>query len=305
VAVAVGPIARCGAAEPLAAVELDLVASVDRTLADARSGGVPAAIQDYARPRYGMESDDVYYPRWLEGTWEVSSTATALIAPAGDELFGPPGALERARAAMRDPPLLYRAQFTRAPDGRDACICERAFTVASISRAAMGSDAVLGVGGVTSGSGQMFGPASSADELEVRIQPTGANGRRFRAVLQVLARTARAPDKSTFACAELTRQTIFSEAAATAAAAAFDPLKPAARSRPPAPSVKEIETVSTYELQPTGRVLSKQRTLTFLVADAAYTMPSTDLQALMRARAAGRFAVDARMYDLVYTPVVR
>jgi hypothetical protein len=276
---------------------VDLRATLDRTLADALGGGVPADMSVYARPKYALESSDVFYPPWLEGTWDVTSKSTAVLAPVGTLLFGPPGAYDRAKASVAEPPLRYLARFVPAGDGIDACICSRPFTVASISRAAMGPNAVLSVGGANDAF-DLLQPANSPDELEVRIQ---MGGRRYRALLQVISRTFRAPTKTSFECSELTRQTIFSEAAGDGSA-----MQPGPRPLPP-PSVKEIETVSTYDLQPSGVVTSKQRTLTFLVADAAYTMPSSDpaldLQALGRARAAGRYAIDARTYDLTYTRI--
>ncbi|KAG8461799.1 hypothetical protein KFE25_001417 [Diacronema lutheri] len=271
----------------------DLRDAVERTVADALAGGA-RDLTVYARPTYGRESDDIYYPPWLAGEWLVSSKQTGLVAPLGAELFGPTGAYERARAALDEPALAYRARFARvsaAPGGGgEACVCERPFTVASISRAAMGADAVLAAGGVAQPDGALLEGATSADELEVRLRPSGAGGRTFRVQLQVVGRSARATGDGAFECAELTRQTVFAEGAAQRGAYA-----PAA-----APSVKEIETTSTYDLQPSGRVLSRQRTATFLVADGAYTLPSSDLAALARARAAGRYAVDVRTYELQY-----
>lgn len=269
-------------------------------MADALAGGTPRDLSLYARPTYQRESDDIYYPIWLEGTWQVSSKGTGIIAPLGPELFGARGAYDRARATLDEPALEYRARFMRtaAPSGGEAsCVCERPFTVASISRAAMGADAVLSVGGASVG-GLPEG-ATSADVLEVRLRPSGAGGRTYRVQLQVVGRSSRATSATSFECAELTRQTVFTEAAAASTWQTGSPTTPGA-----APSVKEIETTSTYDLQPSGRVLSRQRTATFLVADAVFTMPSNDLgpdlATLGRARAAGRYAVDVRTYDLQY-----
>lgn len=289
---------------PVAAAALDLRAAVERAASDSLAGGAPRDRSAYVRPSYPRETDDIYYPTWLEGEWNVESKQAGLVAPVGAELFGPKGAYERARAALDEPALVYRARFSRAPDppagaAAAACTCERPFTVASISRAAMGSDAVLSVGGGGSSQpdGRLPEGATSADVLEVRLRPSGAGGRVFRVQLQVVGRSSRATSATAFECAELTRQTVFTEQTASAAG---QPGAPKPNPSAP-PSVKEIETTSVYDLQPSGTVLSRQRTATFLVADAAYTLPSSDLATLGRARAAGRYAVDVRTYELVYS----
>jgi len=271
---------------------------VERTCSDVAANGPPGNLSFYTRPAYALETADLYYPPWLTGTWEVLSSTRGIIAPLGTGFFGSPGAYERAMATLNDPPLSYRARFSPSAEADGSCICERAFTVASISRAAMGANAVLGVGGPSTGF--LLEGVQSADALEVRIRPNGADGRVFRAQLEVIGRTSRRTGDNSFECAELTRQTVFAEPVGTNSPAGQQ--QPGARppSRaPPPPLVKEIETVSTYQLQPSGRVLGQQRTLTFLVADSAYTS-NTDYDALRRSRAAGRYGVDGRVYDLVY-----
>ena len=83
-----------------------------------------------------------------------------------------------------------------------------------------------------------------------------------------------------------------------------------AQSGPPkSPLVKEIETICTYELDPSNPDVMRggQRTATFLVPDAAYTGDPSLLEMaasrLTRAPNGQLVAVDVRVYDLVYTRV--
>lgn len=275
--------------------DADVIAAV---LADAQSPTRVADPSIYVRPTYGKEADDVYYPPWFQGTWDVRSRGLAVVAPAGERLFAPaPGALERARNELKTE-LAYAARWQPTDSSTASCICDRAYNVASIARASMGSDAVLGVGGgLRPGFNER---ASTADVLEARLRPAGAGGQAFRVLIEVLGRRSRSgadAASDTFECAEFVRQTVYREGDQPGAPPV--PGTPGASAKAP-PLVKLVETVNTYRLAGRGHIESRQLTKTYLAADAAYTMPTTDIATLQQARAAGSLAVDVRLYDVDY-----
>merc|ERR1719310_1557944 len=113
------------------------------------------------------------------------------------------------------------------------------------------------------------------DRLELILKPSAAGRTVYRAELDVVARhtdPVRSADR--FDCVETVRQTVV--------------LVPGERDTAPPrpPMVKEVETMCTYDLLPSGAIAGVQRTATFLVPDAAYTSGSSlaEQQALMLAR---------------------
>lgn len=247
---------------------------------------IPLALQ----PEYKLETPDVTYPSWFLGRWQATSELRSVFAPAGVEVFAPGrNGTEALRRAREEAPLSYDVKWKRTND--DAVVVNREYNVASISRASMGASAVQNV--------EEEGP----DHLTLVLRPAGAPPTSlFAADLRVVARRTDAPDAARpnfFACAERTRQTV------TAIAG-----ERAVQTKPTSPLIKEIETICTYELDPTNPNIMRggQRTATYLVPDAAYTGdPSlAELAASRLTRASnGRLvAVDVRVYDLVYTRVV-
>lgn len=249
----------------------------------------PDIVSLVQRPPYGLESEDVFYPEWFLGRWRVTSTLTGVNAPAGEGFFSPgrngTAALEQARVEIGPSRALeYECRWVRRPDGK--IVVDRAFNVASISRASMGARAVQDT--------QEDGP----NHLVMYIQPSGApNSGIFRADLQVVSRRTDPLDEpaTSFACAETVRQSVV--------------LVPGERGSgpPPSPRIKEVEAICTYEAPKAGRMLGGQRTATFLVPDAAYTAnPSlAEQQAIQLTRGPGgrNVAIDLRHYDLVYEQV--
>lgn len=88
------------------------------------------------------------------------------------------------------------------------------------------------------------------------LQPSGAaRSALYRADLRVAARrTDAATDNDIFVCAEMVRQTIL-----------IVPGENAAQKTPRPPTVKEVETICTYQRRPDGSLVGYQRTATFLV----------------------------------------
>ena len=251
----------------------------------AQGGQLPISLA--LRPSYGIEMPDVYYPPWVLGRWTVSSVLRSVYAPAGEALFAPgrngTEALQRARA---EPSLTYDIRWIRGGEPEQVVTLDRGFNVASITRASMGASAVQSV--------EEDGP----DHRTLVLRPEGAPSTEvFSADLRVVARrTDPLTERPTlFACAETTRQTITTIAGGKAQGGP-----------PKAPLVKEIETICTYELDPSNPDVMRggQRTATFLVPDAAYTGDPSLLEMaasrLTRAPNGQLVAVDVRVYDLVY-----
>ena len=242
------------------------------------------------RPSYGIEMPDVYYPQWALGRWTVSSALRSVYAPAGEELFAPGrNGTEAMQRARTEPSLTYEIRWRRGGDEPKQVILDRGYNVASIARASMGASAVQNV--------EEDGP----DHRTLVLRPDGAPPTSlFSADIRIVARradplTEERPTR--FACAETTRQTITTIAG-----------EKAQGGPPKSPLIKEIETICTYELDPSGDVMrGAQRTATFLVPDAAYTGDPSLLEMaasrLTRAPNGQLVAVDVRVYDLVYTRV--
>lgn len=243
------------------------------------------------RPSYGIEMPDVYYPQWALGRWTVSSALRSVYAPAGEELFAPGrNGTEAMQRARTEPSLTYEIRWRRGGDELEKVVLDRGYNVASISRASMGSSAVQNV--------EEDGP----DHRTLVLRPDGAPSTSlFSADIRVVARRADPLTEerpTSFACAETTRQTITTVAG-----------EKAQGGPPKSPLIKEIETICTYELDPSNPdvIHGGQRTATFLVPDAAYTGDPSLLEMaasrLTRAPNGQLVAVDVRVYDLVYTRV--
>jgi len=267
---------------PALAVPPLLRDTVRQTLAVPDGTAVPLELAQ--RPAYALESEDVFYPEFFLGQWRVSSKLAGVVAPAGEMLFAPGrNGTEALRRARLDPPLYYDVRWVRNPSGK--VVVDRAYNVASISRAALGDRAVQDVS------------AAGPDLQSLILSPSGApRAAVYRADLKVTARhTDEPPAGSTdFDCAELVRQTV-----------TLVPGEAAPNASPPPPSVKEVETICVYSLAADGSITGQQRTATFLVPDASYTAASSlvEQQAarLTRTKSGRMIAIDVRTFDLTFT----
>lgn len=235
------------------------------------------------RGYFTRETADVEYPSWFAGAWRTSSTLESVLAPAGPELFTPgrngTEALRRARLDIGQP-LRYESRWR--PGAREGTyVVDRAFNVATISAASMGSKAVQSC------------KESGPDRVELVLRPDAAGRVIYRADLDVIARHTEAPEPTKcFDCVETVRQTVL--------------LVPGDDYKGPTrpPMVKEVETLCTYDRMPDGSIRGLQRTATFLVPDAAYTngAPLAEQQALLLARGPDglQTALDVRIYSLLY-----
>ena len=231
-----------------------------------------------ARPSYGLDSGDVYYPDFFEGTWRTTSRAVAVEAPLGAQLFGGNASLSAARAELGAAPVVYESRFVR--DARGRLISDRPFNIASLAAATMagGPDAIRDLP-----RSDQFNP----DQVVFRLAPADApGGAVYRAELRALARRYEPSSgvlrdekgRAVFDFGELTRQQI---------SLPGDVAAP--------PSVKDIETINCFTLLRDGKLEATQRTTTWLVATEGY--------AALRAQAADGRAVDVRTYAVDYDRV--
>jgi len=92
-------------------------------------------------PSYGLEGQDLYYPDWFEGTWQLTSTLTDLTAPLGVEYTNPTSFAKSQRE--RGQPLTYFVRFYRNDQGR--MIADRVFNTIAAIQASQGQGSVLEV----------------------------------------------------------------------------------------------------------------------------------------------------------------
>jgi hypothetical protein len=226
-----------------------------------------------ARPRDNANTLllDIVYPDVFQGRWQVSSTLTSVIAPAGEQFFGPAGAFHAAQKLVGGAPLEYEARFVRSAGTAGGVIADRAFNVARIAAAAMGQSSVL---------------ECSADGINfvgATLRPSGGDGDIFAVVMSTLFRASSvAPSitggASTMYASELVRQTVRLDGDTGSSL------------RAPRSQSKDIATVCAYHFGSDPDVLTAvQRTATYL--------PRTDPR-VMDTRGA---AVDLRTYSVVYT----
>lgn len=260
-------------------------------------------------PTYGMESSDVFYPGWMDGTWKVESTTTDVCAPCGPLLFGGNATYNRARNEIGTT-LVYKARFipsatittaatttttatTTATSSTSSTtipkitsIADREYNVREIAKAAMGPNSVLDV------------PYVSPNKLTCLLTPNGA-GSILQADLLTLARRQEVIDSNNeFHCSEVVRQ-IIAPTSSSSSSYTTPSSNPMGATRG-ATLLKEIETVSLYTAirdDASNNIVGfkcRQRSATFLLPSQQDPMA---LQMWQMSR--GR-PIDVRFYNVLY-----
>jgi hypothetical protein len=223
-------------------------------------------------PTYGMEGNDIFYPSYFNGVWDVLSTTKEVQAPCGIALFGGNNTYARAQKEV-DTALTYKCRFVNSAAG---VIADREYNVVEIAKAAMGDNAVLDV------------PLSSPNKVSVILTPNGAN-QILKADLLTLARRSENINDCEFHCSEVVRQVI-------------GPAKQSSggvSSPPRSTLLKEIETASLYtavrdEKGDVKEIRCRQRSATFLLPSQQDPMAYKMWEATR-----GR-PIDVRFYDISY-----
>jgi hypothetical protein len=233
-------------------------------------------------PPYGMEATDIFYPPSFLGNWKVLSRTVDIIAPCGYELFtgGKAGFDNAFKAEVTGGDALeYKARFVSRSEGSDSgetyIVADREYNAREIAKAAMGSYSVIDT------------PIATPNRYSCLLAPPDGTSNLISVDILAIGRKTDpiSPDK--FVCAEFVRQIV----------------SPVQRSNPNAPptsplSVKEIETISIYNLKNEDKIECRQRTATYLVPS------QTDPVALRKWQLSQGQPVDVRYYDVIYTRVV-
>ena len=112
--------------------------------------------------RTGIKDRDVFYPRWLDGTWFTNSTLIDVSAPLGVEVFGGQSLFEKARKDIGNS-LLYQTKFIHDFEDENLLISDRLANIQSISKAS--------IGGLTQVE-PLNSPKDFASKLALRLQPS-------------------------------------------------------------------------------------------------------------------------------------
>jgi len=146
--------------------------------ANAASGALSdrvAAFPDWSgKPPVGAPTEDLHYPDWMAGTWQVTSTLTEAIAPFAPELVTPGFA---GNQQYLDEPMAFRVRFVpqhekltgglpfvRLQVPSADIVADRAFNGLEIARAYLG-DRVVGVEVPPDDPNQQVTRLSSGQEL--------------------------------------------------------------------------------------------------------------------------------------------
>ena len=237
-------------------------------------------------PSYGMNNiNDVLYPTYFAGVWNVSSTCTDIQAPCGEELF-PGGNLTLIRNNEVGKDLQYKARFLLSDNH---CILDREYNVREMLKASMGETFSL-----------VDIPMATPNQLSCTLMSltpssnTADNNKKYDNRLftvDIIAVARRQEEEilnnesdQEFDCSEVVRQIV---AQATES-----------RSSPPL-SVKEVENISLYfynnGTNGNDKIQCRQRSATYL-------LPSKEDPVMLRMwQATQGKPVDVRYYDMAFT----
>jgi len=235
-------------------------------------------------PQYGMEANDISFPSYFTGVWNSNSTTKSIQAPCGIPLFGGNATYTRAMTEVGTS-ITYRSRFLPSSSSNSndqtaassIAIADREFNVAEITKASMGTKAVMDI------------PIATPNKLSAVLSPNGADGMIVRADLLTLARREESVGKREFHCSEVVRQIV-------------SPLGNAAGGRTRSSLVKEVETTSLYTALPGSSEEGDIREIRCLQRTATFLVPSQeDPMALRMWEASRGRPIDIRFYDVVYT----
>lgn len=221
-------------------------------------------------PPYGMEGNDIYYPSWFAGTWNVRSVCTEVTAPCDVPLFGGEAKFQSAQQEIGKP-VAYQSRFLLR-DGGEAAVADREFNVVSIAKATMGDASVVNVS------------ASTPNRLSVLLA-IGESGGLVQADLLTLNRRQETAEDSQFDCAEAVQEIV------SAPSGSSKGIPQAAGPK----ILKQIETASLYKRTPDGSISCRQRSATFLLPSQQDAV-ALRLWQITRGR-----PIDVRFYDVEYS----
>lgn len=225
----------------------------------------------------GIKTNDIYYPKWFQGSWKSCSIFDAIEAPLGIDVIGGKTVYQAAQNDLNSE-LCYTSKFI-AQD--DVIISDRLFNVEQIAAASMGNNSIV--------SRTQRPNTKLTEQLQLVVSPDKANGAKFEIILQTTDREQNQPSYGRFQalerCTQIIRPVIPVDPSATAP-------QPAAVLR------KDIETITTYERVSESQIVGRQRTATFLSpADPRFRL------AYAREPRVLTDAVDIRSYTVKYQKI--
>ena len=190
-----------------------------------------------SKPPVQVAKGDLFYPDWMAGTWQVSSTLTEQVAPLAPDIVTPGF---EANQSYLNRPFQFTVRFGRkyystgkqSPlpsliSGKIPVVADRAFNGEHIAQAYLGKDNVLSV---------------KVDPDNPNEQMTILKGDR-RLISRVTGRARENPQANEFIATEVTQQLFRSESRIY---------------------LNEVETTSDYQLLKPGKIEAEQITAIYL-----------------------------------------
>jgi hypothetical protein len=205
------------------------------------AGQLAARLEQYpnwkSKPSLQAAKEDLIYPDWMEGTWQVTSTLEDLAAPLAPEIVTP--GFEGNRKYLHKP-VQFQVRFARklttnptksfVPSlikGQLPVVADRAFNGLKIAKSYLGDKGVLSV---------------KVDPKNPNRQITFLPQKR-QLISTVIARGNETPNLNKFIATEVTQQVFRS-------AEQF--------------YLNEVETTTAYELLNSGKIVANQVTAIYL-----------------------------------------
>ena len=192
--------------------------------------------------RPGITEEDVLYPPWFLGKWKVASKFTDFTYPLGAEAHQGPSynTTMKELNTILEYVCKFKSDLKRSSD---YCIADRLYNVEQIALSSIGKNCILD---------DIQNPrANPANELHLVIRPPNIEaGTIYDITLTTSDRVSTAPRKNFFDVLERTKQTILVQSE-------FQSKR----------LIKDIETVTSYELLDNDHIRGTQRTAAFLSPD--------------------------------------
>jgi hypothetical protein len=206
------------------------------------------------RPALKATREELSYPKWMAGTWQVESTLIEQFAPLVPDIVTP--GFEQNRRYLQQP-IIFRVRFLPAPavslispaikiNRSSQIIADRAFNGLEIGRAYLGREGILSV-------------TSDPEDPNQYITQL-ANHERL--ITQIIGRQQSSPERDRYLTSELTQQFFQGDSRIY---------------------LNIVETTTNYHQQDRGDILADQLTAIYLSPkDPQYFLASNQPVALYR-----------------------
>ena len=252
--------------------------------------------------KIGIQSSDILYPSYFEGTWDSSSQLVQVYAPLGDEIFGKAAKIAAEKEKDMNTILNYKSKFKSIPssikensNNNGNVIADRLYNVESIAIASMGGEkSIIDDKQIDN---------NLANRVSLKVSPEQSKGQIFDIIITNTDRQFGIPANGYFECLERCYQEV---------APVVSREIELTQGKPPS-LIKQIETITlyhkiksnddggknndnNYDSSEIGDIIvARQRTATYLSPyDARYKL------SFARDKRVESVAVDVRFYDVMY-----